>query len=200
MWYSEYFGLQMEAGDLAETSVITYQTCGVISQSVVSLKEDPPPNYLRCITRIRVNRKTTVPDRETKGVPPYTQTQITWKRHIKQCATFEGSFVNLCGIWGSIGGDCEELSALGYNTLQSCESQLTFRRNVSPSILKIEESAKQETSRSRSQTFLTSLGFAYTFTLKMEAMFSLEISIFLRTTSHPWFMCIILLEIKLELF
>jgi hypothetical protein len=38
----------------------------------------------------------------------------------------------ICRIWGSHSGGYEEYCLLGYNAMYSVESQLTFRRNISP--------------------------------------------------------------------
>jgi hypothetical protein len=44
-----------------------------------------------------------------------------------------GATGNRGWIWGSHNGGYEELYLMGYNALQSVESQLTFRRNMLPS-------------------------------------------------------------------
>jgi hypothetical protein len=51
----------------------------------------------------------------------------------------------ICRITGYHGGGYEEFYHLGYTTVQSVESQLTFQRNIVASILRAEEQAKQET-------------------------------------------------------
>jgi hypothetical protein len=42
------------------------------------------------------------------------------------------STIIICRIWGSHSGGYEEYHHLGYNAVQSVDSQPTFRRNISP--------------------------------------------------------------------
>jgi hypothetical protein len=59
-------------------------------------------------------------------------------------SNFKASFVAVCRIWDSHSGGYEELYLLGYNTLQSVESQPTFRRNISlPSLVSKNEPSKK---------------------------------------------------------
>jgi hypothetical protein len=48
-------------------------------------------------------------------------------------------------IWGSRSGDYEEFYVLGYDAVQSVESQLTFRRNIFPSSSGLESKPSKKT-------------------------------------------------------
>jgi hypothetical protein len=85
-----------------------------------------------------------------------------------------------CRIWGSHSGSYEEYYLVGYNAVQSIESQLTFRRNMWP----LSSRCKNKPSKKPAFTLVSCS--AHFSTLKVEAICSSETSVDFQWTERRY--------------